>query len=113
MLNLVDDTTNQSSKFRTKNCVETNDESWGAYNASGQIKFKTSIIRSIICDYSDACIHVKGTAIITNMADTDAAANNDKKKVIFKNCVPFTHCISEINNTEVDDPNDIDVLISM
>ena len=47
------------------------------------------------------------------MAATDAAANNGKKKVIFKNCVPFTHCISETNNTEVDDPNDIDVLISM
>ena len=52
--NLLDDTTNQPSKFRIKNWVEINDESRGMYNASNQIKFKTLMIRSNLCDYSNA-----------------------------------------------------------
>ena len=54
IINLLDDTTNQPSKFRIKNWVEINDESWGMYNASNQIKCKTLMIRSNLCDYSDA-----------------------------------------------------------
>ena len=43
----------------------------------------------------------------------DAAANNTNKKVIFKNCVPFTNCISEINNTQIDNVKDIDIVMPM
>ena len=54
MINLLDDTTNQRCKFRTRNWVEINDESRGTYNFNGDIKSKTSIIRSILCNFSDA-----------------------------------------------------------
>ena len=52
--NLLDDATNESSKFRIRNLVEINDESRGTYNVSNQIKFKTLMIRSNLCDYIDA-----------------------------------------------------------
>ena len=104
--NLIDDTSNQPSKFRTRNWVEINDESRGAYNVNSQIKFKTTMLKSSLCDYSDAYILVKGTISVNNTA----AVNNTNKKVIFKNCAPFTNCISEINNTQIDNAKDIDIV---
>ena len=100
--NLIDDASNQPSKFRTKNWVEINDESRGTYNVNSQIKFKTTILKSSLCDYSDTYILVKGTITVDNTAAADVDANDTNKKVIFKNCAPFTNCISEINNTQVD-----------
>ena len=96
--NLIDDTSNKPSKFRTRNLVEINDESRGAYNVNSQIKFKTTMLKSSLCDYSDAYILVKETISVNNTAAQGAAANNTNRKVIFKNCAPFTNCISEINN---------------
>ena len=52
--NLIDRTSNQPSQFRTKNWVEINDESRGTYNVNSQIKFKTTMLKSSLCDYSDA-----------------------------------------------------------
>ena len=57
--NLIDDTSNQPSKFRTKSWVEINDESRGTYNVSSQIKFKATMLKPSLCDYSDAYILVK------------------------------------------------------
>ena len=111
--NLIDDTPNQPSKFRTRNWVEINDESRGAYNVNSQIKFKTAMLKSSLCDYSDAYILVKGTITVNNTAAQGAAANNTNKKVIFKNCAPFTNCISEINNTQIDNAKDIDIVMPM
>ena len=111
--NLIDDTSNQSSKFRTRNWVEINDESRGAYNVNSQIKFKTIMLKSSLCDYSDAYILVKGTISVTNTAAADAAANNTNKKVIFKNCARFTNCINEVNNTQIDNAKDIDIVMPM
>ena len=111
--NLIDDTPNQPSKFRTRNWAEINDESRGAYNVNSQIKFKTTMLKSILCDYSDAYILVKGTISVNNTAAAGANANDTDKKVIFKNCAPFTNCISEINNTEIDNAKDIDIVMSM
>ena len=112
--NLIDDNTlNQPSKFRTKNCVEINDESRGAYNVNSQIKFKTTMLKSSLCDYSDAYILVNGTISVNNTAAQGAVVNNNNKKVIFKNCAPFTNCISEINNTQIDNAKDIDIVMSM
>ena len=111
--NLIDDTSNQSSKFRTRNLVEINDESRGAYNVNSQIKFKTTMLKSSLCDYSDAYILFKGTISANNTAAAGAAANNTNKKVIFKNCVPFTNCISEINNTQIDNAKDIDIVMRL
>ena len=110
---MIDDTSNQPSKFRTKSWVEINDESRGTYNVNSQIKFKTTMLKSSLCDYSDAYIIVKGTITVNNTAADGAAANNINKKVIFKNCAPFTNCISEINNTQVDNSKDIDIVMPM
>ena len=57
--NLIDDTSDQSSKFGTNNCGEINDESRRTYNVKIQIKFKTAMLKSSLCDYSDAYILVK------------------------------------------------------
>ena len=111
--NLIDDTPNQPSKFRTRNWVEINYESRGAYNVNSQIKFKTTMLKSSLCDYSDAYIFVKGTISVNNTALAGAAANNTNRKVIFKNCAPFTNFISEINNTEIDNGKDIDIVMPM
>ena len=113
--NLIDGTSNQPSKFRTKNWVEINDESRGTYNVNSQIKFKTTMLKSSLCDYSDAYILVKGTITITGAGDDAAARQVDQrdKGVIFKNCAPFTNCKSEINNTQVDNAKDIDIVMPM
>ena len=81
--------------------VEINDDSRGTYNANSQIKFQTSMLRLGLCDYSDAYILVKGTISIERVAAPAAADNNDKE-VVFKNCALFNDCISEINNTQTD-----------
>ena len=82
------------------------------YNASNQIKFKTSMIRSNLCDYSNAYTHVKGTITVPHISAQGAAPNN-RNKVIFKNCAPFINCINEINDTQVDNAHDIDVVMLM
>ena len=80
---------------------------------SFQINFKTTMLKSSLCDYSDAYILVKGTISVYNTAAAGAAVNNDDKKVIFKNSAPFTNCISEINNTQIDNAKDIDTVMTM
>ena len=109
IINLLDDTTNRPSKFRARNWGEINDESQGDYNNenddddnnnnnnnntddNNKIKFKTSMIRASLCDYSDSNILVKGTITVPNTAAADAAVNNTNKKVVLKNCAPFTSC---------------------
>ena len=68
------------------------------------------MLRFSLCDYSDAYILVKGNITVNNTA---AAANNTNKKVIFKNCAPFTNCISKINNTQIDNAEYIDIVMPM
>ena len=111
--NFLDSASNKPSKFRTKNWVEINDDIRGAYSPNKQIRFKTSMLRSSLCDYSDAYILVKGNITVNNTAGASAAANNTNKKVIFKNCVPFTNCISKINNTQIDNTEYIDIVMPM
>ena len=95
--------------------VEINDDSRGTFNTNSRIKFKTSMLRTSLCDYSDGYILVSGTIIITGEGNDDAARRLDEinKGVIFKNCPPFTDCISEINNTQIDNAKDIDVVMPM
>ena len=111
--NLLNSESNQPSKFRTRNWVEINDEARGTYSPNKQIKFKTSMLRSSLCDYSDAYILVKGNITVNNTAADGAAANNTNKKVIFKNCAPFTSCISKINNEQIDNAECIDIVMPM
>ena len=83
--NLLDNASNQPSKFRTKNWVEINNESRRVYSTGSDIKFKTTMLRSSLCDYADAYILVKGTIIITGAGDAAAARQTDErhKGVIF------------------------------
>ena len=112
IINLLDNTPNQPTKFRTKNWIGINDDSRGRYNTNSQIRFTASMLRSSLCDYSDAFILVKGTIRVANTAAA-GAANNANKKVIFKNCALFTSCISRINNTKIYDAHYIGVVVSM
>ena len=113
IINLLDNTSNQPSKFRTRNWFEINDESRRTCNVNSQMKFKITVLKSSLCDCSDAYILAKGNITVNNTAGAGAAANNTNKKVIFKNCAPFTNCISKINNTQIDNAEYIDIVIPM
>ena len=112
--NLLESTSDNLSKFRTRNWVEINDETRGNY-ANSDIRFKTTMLRSNLCDYADSYILVNGTITITGAGDDAAAREADErdKGVTFKNCAPFTKCISRINNTDIDNVHDIDIVMRM
>ena len=84
IINLLDNTTNQPSKFWTRNRVEINNESRGTCSTHSQIEFETSMIILSLCDYSDAYIRLKVTITIPNTG-TAAALNSVGEKVIFNN----------------------------
>ena len=113
IINLLDNTSNQPSKFRTRNWLEINDESRRTCNVNSQMKFKITVLKSSLCDCSDAYILAKGNITVNNTAGDGAAVNNTNKKVIFKNCAPFTNCISKINNTQIDNAEYIDIVMPM
>ena len=71
------------------------------YNTNSQSKFKTSMLNSSLCDYTDAYILVKGNITVAGAALDDAAraADRNNKQAIFKNFAHFINCIIEINNT--------------
>ena len=73
------------------------------------------MLKSSLCDYSDAYILVNEQITITGVGADAAARQADErdKGVTFKNCAPFTNCISEINNTQVDNAKDIDIVMPM
>ena len=92
----------------TKKWIKAHDQFGETYNTNKKIRIKTSILRSNLCDYSDAYIVVKGKIIVTN-------PNNDAydKKLALKNNAPFLSCISKINNTLIDNAEDLDIVIPM
>ena len=112
-LNLLDDTTNQPSKFRTRNWVKINNKSRRTYTANNDIKFKTSMISSNLWNCNHAYIQFKATITVQNTAATAATVNNTNIKAIFKSCAPFINCISQINNTQLDGAQAIDIVILM
>ena len=73
------------------------------------------MLRSNLCDYADAYILVKGTIAINGDGDDDATKQLDErnKGVIFKDCAPFTKCISRINGAGIDNAQDIDIVMPM
>ena len=111
---MVESTSDNSSKFRARNWVERYDESRGNY-ANSDIRFKTTMLRSNLCDYADLYILVKGTITITGAGANagERRADERDKGVTFKNCAPFTKCITKINNTDIDNAHDIDMVMSM
>ena len=115
IINLLGNTPKQPTKFRKKNWVEINDGARGTYKTNSQIKSKSSLLKSSLCGYSDAYILVSGTVTITGAGADDAEKRVDKREegLIFKNCAPFTDCISEINISQVDNAKYIDVVMPM
>ena len=113
-VNLLESTSDNLSKFRKRNWVEVNDESRGNY-ANSDIRFKTTMLESNLCDYADSYILVKGTITITGARANADAKNADErdKGVTFKNCALFTKCIRRINNTDIDNAHDIDIVMPM
>ena len=98
IINLLDNTPNQPPLFKTKTLVQKNGDSRGTCSTNSQTKYKTSMLRRSLCNYSDTYILVKETMTIPN-AETGTSPNNAGKKKIFKQCALFTDCISKINNT--------------
>ena len=82
---------------------------------NSQIKFKTTMLKSSLCDYSNAYILVKGRIAITGAGADEVARQADERDtcVAFKNCAAFINCRSEINNTQVDNAKDIDIIMPM
>ena len=116
----------------TKKCVEVNDQSQENYDINKEIRIKTSMLRSDLCDFSDAYIVVKGNIIVTkktftdddidapnntaaNVTATKNANNNafDEKKIVFKNNAPLINCISKTNGVKIDNAEDLDVVMPM
>ena len=77
------------------------------HNTNSQTNFKTSMLKSSLCDYSDANMLVSETVTAAPQAEDNP--NNIDKEVVLKSCAPFTDCINEINNTQIDNTKDIDV----
>ena len=112
---MLDNRSKELSKFRIKNWIEINDQSRGVYYTNSDIRFKTAMLKSSLCDYSDAYILVKGRITITGAGDDAAARQADErnKGVTFKNCAPFVNCKSEINKIEIVNAKDIDIVMPL
>ena len=96
-------------RFDTKKWIEVYDQLEGNYNVNKEIRTKTSMIRSDLCDFNDAYIVVKGD--ITLEGDNDA--NKGNKNLAFKNNAPFINCISKINGVKIDNAEDLNVVMPM
>ena len=134
IVNFLDTTSDNKDlpTFVTKNWIEVYDQSEGNYNVNKEIRIKTSMLRSHLCDFSDAHIFVKGNIFVAkktfpaddiyalnntaaNATATNAANNNAfcDKKFVFKNNASFINCISKINGVKIDNAEDLDVVMPM
>ena len=93
--------------------IEINDESRETYDTNSQIKFKTTMLKPIPCDNSEAYILVTETITVAITAFTNNETNNINKKVVFKNCASFTNCTNKIKKTQVDDAKELDIMMLM
>ena len=119
IVNLLNGSDNENSKFASKKWYVIGSEPKGNYSHENPIKFLTSSLESNLCDYSDAYILVTGNITVTR---TIAAAGgnvqgkqplNAATQVVFKNCAPFEDCRTEINDTFVDYANFINIIMPM
>ena len=110
ILNLLDITSDDKDlpRFVTKKWIEVSDQSEKNYNPNKEIRIKTPVLRSDLCDFSDVYIVVKEDITVTN-------PNNAKrnKAVAFKNNAPFANCITKINGVKIDNAEDLDVVMPM
>ena len=113
---MLNNTPNQLYKFRTKNWIVISDLLKEVYITNCQSKFKFAMLKSSVCDYSDAYILSKERITVIAKDDSCAAArqaDERNKGEIFQNCGPFINCNSEINNTEIDNAKDVDIVMPM
>ena len=113
--NRANEMSEKFSKFVTREYVRVNSLS-NTYNKNKSIRFKTPMLRSNLCDYSDAYILVKGTITVTAPGVNNNANNIRHKRnrpVILKNNSPFVSCITRINGELIEDADDLDIVMSM
>ena len=115
IVNLLNDSNNENSKFATKKWYVIDNESKGKYSDENEIKFLTNSLESSLCDYSGAYILVTGNITVKrrNAADTDYIALGAITQVVFKNCAPFEKCRTEINETFIDEADFINITMPM
>ena len=110
-----DNESEKVSKFVTREYVRVNSLS-DMYNENKSIRFKTPMLRSNLCDYSDAYILVKGTITVTAPGvnnNTNNIRDKRNRPVILKNIAPFVSCITRINGELIEDADDLDIVMSM
>ena len=105
IVNLLNGSDNHNSKFATKKWYIIDSESKGNYSHENPIKFLTSSLESSLCDYSVSYILVTG--------NITATPNNAAMQVVFKNCMPFEKCRTEINETFIDEADLINITMPM
>ena len=100
MINLLDNKPNEPSKFGTKKWVEINDDLHRVYSTGSPINFKTLMLKSSLCYYSDVYIHVSGKITIKGGPENATEANKQtdeiNKEITLKNCASFIECTSEV-----------------
>ena len=106
--NLLGSTRDKVPRFITKKWIEVNNQSGRSNSTSKQIRFKTSMLRFDLCDYSDAYILVKGKITVTNPNN-----NAYDKKLVLKNNASFISCISKINGELIENAEDLDIVMPM
>ena len=114
--NLLGSPRDNLSKFVTKKFLKVNDLSGNRanrYNDKKQIRFKTPMLRSDLCSYSDAYISVKGTIIVTAPEGVNNNRDEKNRPSILKNNVPFISCFSKINGELIENAEDLDVVMPM
>ena len=104
--NLLGNTSDKAPRFITKKLINAHDQSGtveNRYNPNKQIRFKTPMLRSDLCDYSNLYFVVEGDI------NVEGASNRDKhnRNLVLKNNAPFISCISKINNTLIDNTEDL------
>ena len=110
IINLLGNIPDKVPRYITKTWIQVHDQSGETYNTNKQIRFKTSMLRSDLCDYSDAYIVVKG--IVTVSAD-ERDRDELNKQAILENNAPFISCISKINGVLVENVEDLDIVMPM
>ena len=115
IVNLLNGSDSENSKFATKKLYIIDSESKGNYSQNDEIKVLTRSIESSLCDYSNAYILVTGNITVKriNAADTADIALGAITQVIFKNCTPFKKCRTEINETFVGKTDFINITMPM
>ena len=109
IVNLLGDADNESSKFATRKWYVINDQNNTDYGEGNEdsttVKFETKVIKSNLCDYSDAYILVTG--------DITATGGEANTKIEFKNCATFTKWVTHTNDEHVDNADNLNIVILM